>query len=305
MKVKNSIHILDYHKPVSASNVQLEVMPGKFSLPASVDSLVDANWKEVCNKNPNAKDGSVAYLADYSNDGSKIHAKVITDGFRFNQFFNRSDTEMKYTYIAKEHGVNPLASWILAVSNDGYALFGNKVNFGSNKVSGFGGFTQKSDLEGDNVSLDRYMNRVLSAELGPDLKDRVKSIDMTGLNFSPVVGPRGCDGVYVAQIDGKHDELDQYFCESEQFKGGLIPVKMNPDSLFQFLNNPIVDGNEMIPTNSCVGGVVNVLLSQYGTDALKGHEKYLSEKGVVIGNEPVDSRVGNSFPDFSESVYRD
>ena len=169
---------------------------------------------------------------------------------------------MRDTGIANVHNFNPLTSWIIAVSEDGYALFGNKKDFGNKKASGFGGFTSQQDIKRGKINIKTHIARKLEEEMG-NMAKAVEEVSSIGLNFYPLVGPKGFDGIYVAKLNGKAADLEQLFESNAQFSKQLIPAEANPQGLLSFLHSL-----DWEPTRACVAGVMTYIAAHYGEKQL-------------------------------------
>ena len=218
-----TIHLCDYHAPTSLDKMVIGIEHQKPSLPDEVEQRVKDNWDAFRKTRPTAADNDIAYLVSYDSGRHGITAEVFTAEFRYNQYFNRDDKGMRDTETANTNHFNPLASWIIAVSEDGYVLFGNKKDFGNKKVSGFGGFTSQQDIKKGQIDIKTHIARKLEEEMG-DMAKAVEEVSFIGLNFYPLVGPKGFDGIYIAKLGGKAADLEKMFESNAQFSKQLIPT---------------------------------------------------------------------------------
>ncbi len=280
MHNKKTIQLSDFHPPISLDNVIINIAHQKPVLPVEVEERVKENWNNFRKSRPDATDNDAAYLVSYNSGSHGVYAEAFTAGFSYNQYFNRDDKEMVDTEVANAHNFNPLASWIIAVSKDGHALFGNKKDFGNKKVSGFGGFTTRSDLHDGQLDMTAHITRKLEEELGLELTKAVEEISSIGLNYYPLVGPKGFDGVYIVKLDGKAKDLEKIFEGNAQFSKQMIPVKSNPKELVTFLNS-----SDWQPTRSCVGGVMTYIAARYGEQQLANSlAQYSGAEKITVSN---------------------
>ena len=262
----NPIEIWDNHEHVNlnSSNISVTISCLKPKLPEEIERRVEENWQFFKRKYSRAKDNQISYIISYQNHDGQIKAEVFLAGFKYNQYLNRDDKEMLDSSVANSLNYNPFASWIIPVCEKGKrVLFGNKIDFGNRKVSGFGGFTIQGDIVGNQIDVNRFVQRILEGEMG-EMCSRIQEKYILGLNFFPIVGPKGFDGVYLVELDGKAEDLQKYFAGNEQFSKQLISVGSDPRSLIEFLEN-----SSWEPTTSCVGGIFNYIGSKYGEDELR------------------------------------
>lgn len=305
MQKQQRIQLWDMHDPILIAD--LFTTPGFFinvnfakpSVPEDVEARVNQNWKEFSAENPSAKDNDIAYLVEYENTPdakahSAVTAGVFTAGYKYSQYLNRDDKEMKDSAAANALDLNPLASWIIAICSNGkYALFGNKIDFGNKKVSGFGGFTSPEDIveraqETYAIDVYSYLQRVLKKEM-KGLGSAIGNMYNIGLNYFSIVGPKGFDGVYIVELEGTPEQLQRHFSESSQFSKQLIPVHANPESLLQF-----VESKEWEPTWSCIGGVLSYIGVMFGEDELNRCLGAYSKKDLInIFKEAPAGKVKN------------
>ena len=97
--------LFDHHPPIIISKEEPtlrvpiieEVSP---FLPDDVEQRVDENWGSFVAEKPKAVDNPVAYILDYHKNPDGIEIKVHLAGFRYNQYFNRDDYEMRDSRFA-------------------------------------------------------------------------------------------------------------------------------------------------------------------------------------------------------------
>jgi hypothetical protein len=300
------IHLVDYNPGVPASNVTINVEPlRQRELPEDVEGHVIDNWaRHVVQRRErglSAEDKLIAFLQEYDRSGNHVTARVFNAGYRYNQWFNRDDKLGRDTWAANAFGFNCFASWILAVCDHGNTvIFGNKRDSGSDRVSGFGGFTAPSNYNGETLDVGRYIDRKLHEELG-FIAERVTGLSMIGLNFIPWVGTRGFDGIYVATINGTPEELQAIMVANEQFGNDLILVSADPYKLVDFLNKEPQGPEQRIwtPTTSCIGGVLNYIGHRWGEEGLRDAlRKYHRGTEIHINRHIRTGHV--TFPGVSE-----
>lgn len=288
---QRTAYLLDYHPPIliseEKSNFKIPIVEVQIDLPEEVEERVHENWQSFVAEKPKAADNQVAYMLDYSKNPAGIEVKVHLAGYRYYQYFNRDDYEMKDTAFANL-GFNDLASWIIATCENGkYALFGNKVDFGANVLCAFGGFTSKEDvtvnLDGSKeINVDFYLNRMLRREMG-EISEAVAERYSLGLNFLPYVAPRGSDGIYHINLDGTKEQLIRLMKANDQFSDTLIAIEATPDKLVELLLKTPQD-----PSTSFFGGIFSFIGSKYGDDELN---KYLAKYNA--GQKRVNVQVLN------------
>ncbi len=292
MKAGREIIICDNHEPISLDNVIINISHEKPILPEDVEDRVKANWVRFKESRSNAVDNEVAYLVEYSYSEGTVTAEVFTAGFSYNQYLNRSDIEMKDSRAGL---YEPLASWMLAVCDNGnYALFGHRKDYGNKRVSAFGGFTSQVDIVGDKINTEQFVQRILTNEM-KDMSSSIVGVSMIGLNYYPKVGPKGFDGVYVAELEGKPEELQTHFSECDQFSTKLISVRTDPKSLIKFLEH-----EHWHPTRSCVAGVFSYIGSRYGRDELNAAlSSYSGRDKIHVVETPFIGSVADQLASIS------
>ncbi len=277
------------------------------SLPEDVEARVRTTWNKFTAVKKTATDGLAAYLDSYFRD-DQILSEVLVSRYRYTLHFARRDIDMEDTSFADQFKVFPFTTFILIGSNrEEKALFGYKHDYGANTVSGFGSIVSANDIPENQASLSHHVNRVLNGELGSDLAQRVTGIYTTGLNFSPtirsldgsgeIVGPREFDVVCYVTLDGTIDNLAKLMEANEQFKKELIPVSLDKESLFGFLQN-----EKFKHTKSCVAGILSYLLSNRDerdkSRLLKEYSKFGRVNVELLSphlNGVVDKRVTSLF----------
>ncbi len=281
MAYLSPIQIWDFHHPLTLDHLTITVNRVAPEVPVDVEARVNDTWQKFCAKRPTAKDSPIAYLHSFADNGAqyphtRYEAGVFTAGFRYNQHFNRADTQMHDTQTANTLGYNPFASWILPVCDGGhFALFGNKRDFGDKKISAFGGFSNERDIHDNHISVPDFIDRIMLNETG-EMARAIDAKHFIGLNYFPIVGPKGFDGVYVVEIDETPSKLQDMFRESDQFSRQLFSVRADPANLIAFLNS-----QEWEPTRSCIAGVLCYIGSRYGGDELQHAMRLLDRPDAV------------------------
>ena len=300
---RRTVYLFDYHPPISISaeksDFKVSIIEGASPyLPKEVEQRVDENWQSFVAEKPKAIDNPVAYLLDYNKNPDGIELKVHLAGFRYNQYFNRDDYEMKDADFA-DLGYCPLASWILITCENGkYALFGNKIDFGKNIISGFGGFTAKEDIKQNQdrsreVDVNAHLERALQQEMG-EISKTIAEKRSLGVNFLPYVAPRGNDNIYHVSLDATKEQAMRLMKANDQMSDKLIQIEATPDQLVKLL---LETSRE--PSTSCFGGIFSFIGSKYGADELKKHISIYN-----AGHKRVDVQVLNPLLDgnFYERV---
>ena len=287
---KRIVYLFDYHPPISISDersdFQALIIEGASpTLPAEVEQRVTENWQSFVAEKPKAVDNPVAYILDYNKTQEGVKVRVHLAGFRYNQYFNRDDYEMRDATFA-DLGYCPLASWIMVTCESGkYVLFGNKVDFGANVISALGGFTGKEDIKqhqggSREIDVNSHLERMLQREMG-DISKAISVKESLGINFLPYVAPRGSDNIYCVSLDATREQVMKLMKASDQFNDKLIAIEATPDRLVRTLLETPRD-----PSTSCFGGIFSFIGSTYGMDELN---RYLSIYNA--GNKRVDIRV--------------
>lgn len=269
---RRRVVICDVHEPIEISHgnacFSISVEDKEKKVPFDLDTRVRENWNDFCRKKTTARDNTVAYVQSYRASGNSRSALVHLAPFRYNQYFNRDDDTMQDTQHCTQLGFDPLSSYILLVAQGGkYLLFGRKIDYGPEVISAFGGFTTEKDISpdsADKIDVEKYLNRVLQAELGDSLNDRIAQKYSIGLHFLPTVGPRGFDGIYYACLDSTVVQAQQLMTRNAQFSKELFAVQATPVGILDFIRRR---RNHLHPYD--FGGIFTYLAVQYGEEEMK------------------------------------
>ena len=287
------IEIWDSHTPISIDRMRIIVDNSRrCPLPNEVESRVKRNWKRFQQTRPNSVDRDTAFLTHYTRTPNEVFAEVFMAPYSYNQYLNRDDTTMKDTAVCNSLNYNPLASWIIVITKDNYALFGIRKGSYADKIDGFGGFIHTEDLKESiaegrtEVDVKYYSERKLKEEIGK-LSSRVADISLMGLDFNPLVGPKGFDGMYVTLLDGNATEMQRRFRENEHMSKELISVPANPKSLLNFIST-----NETNILTSFISGIFTYISSKWGRNEMKAMLQSYAHKGLIrIHDSPPSGEV--------------
>ena len=254
----NKILIYDCYNPLSLDKLDIIVKDSKPVLPNFIERKITNKWLNNKRKK-NLKEDYIAYFVSHKKLYEKVNSEVFLASFKYNYFFNKEHDHQFH----RQYNFNPLSSWIILECDD-CLIFGNKINYGEKKVSGFGGYAKLEDLVKNKIDSKKWVMRKILEETGKEITKRVKDIYSAGINLHKNSRLHNYDHIFIVNLDGNFKNIQKEFRESIQFSKYLIPVKANPKSLVSFL-----EGSKWEPTLGCIGGVFNYIGSKFGEDELK------------------------------------
>jgi len=268
-KIKHIV-LCDYRGQLDLRHLNFQITYSKPDLPSEVEERVEKNWESFTALKSGAINNLVGFLVSYECSKQEVRADLFLAGYKYNQYFNRDDKRMIDSKIANDNHYNPLASMILvSCENENIFLLGNKIDFGFKKLSGFGGFTNSHDQIGNKIDPQRHIERKLLEEIGC-ISEAIIGSYYIGLNFYPIVGPKGYEAVYITHLDGRREQLQKLFFCNSQFSNQFIPVEANPKSLAKFLRSTSWE-----PTTNFLGSLITYVGSKFGEQELN---KFIKEK---------------------------
>jgi hypothetical protein len=246
IQIWNEFGPIEVRSGITKNAFTIAVREDATPLPEELEKKVDENWTEVSQKNPEAKNNPILYLAKQpAEDNGIVMVETNTRGFKYTQAYNRNKQYQDKTEELNRYKLLSLSTHCALKTRDNKLLFGTKKNQ-FNQMSQFSGFpnVEEDCAKRDGIlvlDVPKTIENRLKPEIG-DLTRAIGSITALGITYVNTPGLRGTDMDYLAELDATSESAQIAFQESAQFQKQLFSAQFEPEAIRKFVQEQTAQG---------------------------------------------------------------